>query len=70
MDIKTRLELTILEVQNSNIKTIEKCDNLVQIYNSLSKNLKAFQSQQDFYIEQDYFLKAAHEQLQSERHLG
>jgi len=42
------------------MKTIEKCDNLVTIYNSFAKSLKAFQMQQDFYIEQDYFLKAAH----------
>ncbi len=41
----------VLEIQDCNMETLSKCDNLISVYNS-SKNLKAFQSQNDFYLEQ------------------
>ena len=48
MEIRTKIELTSLEIQNSNERTIQKCNQIAMIYNK-DKGLKPLQSEVDFF---------------------
>ncbi len=61
MELRTKIELLVLDIQDCNMETLQKCDSLVSIYNN-NKSLKAFQSQQDFFMEQQEFLNEAKKQ--------
>ena len=43
MEIRTRIELIAVEIQNSNEKTIEKCNQVLSLYNK-DKNSKSIQN--------------------------
>jgi hypothetical protein len=49
MELRTKIELSVLEIQDCNMETLQKCDTLVAIYNT-SKTLKPLQSSQDFFM--------------------
>jgi hypothetical protein len=54
----------IIEIQDSNMSTLAKCDSLVQNYN-LSKTLKPFMAEKDFFLMQEEFLMESRGQLLS-----
>lgn len=69
MELRTRLELLVLEMQDCNMSTVHLCDELVGLYNS-TKSVKPLMAQEDFFMSQQQFLLSAKKQLRCQRQLG
>ena len=69
MDLRTAVELKVLEIQNHNERTVELCSTLMNVYQK-DKNSKPFQSENDLYQEEQKFIYQAFKQTEVERQLG
>jgi hypothetical protein len=69
MEIRTKIELKAVEIQNENGLTIEKCDEVVASYGK-DKTNKLFQAESDlFYLQQD-FLQQSISQTKTQQGYG
>lgn len=66
MDMRTAVEIKVLEIQNHNEKTHELCSSLMTVYQK-DKNSKPFQSENDLYQEEQKFVYQAFKQTEVER---
>jgi hypothetical protein len=69
MEIRTKIELKVVEIQNNNELTLELCNSLMSIY-SKEKHSKPFQAENDLYQEEQKFIYQAYVQTEVERELG
>lgn len=69
MDIRTQIELKVIEIQDNNSLTLDICNSLMGVYNK-DKNSKPFQSEADLYQEEQRFICQAYQQTEVERQLG
>jgi hypothetical protein len=67
IDIRTKIELIALEIQNSNKRTLEKCNLVSNTYNR-DKNSRSFDV--DFFTLQQSFVQEALEQTEIQREYG
>jgi len=69
MDMRTKIEMKIVEIQNCNELTLTLCNSLVTLFNK-TKNAKEFTSEKDMYREQQDFIYQTFIQTEMERQLG
>lgn len=69
MDIRTKIELHAVEIQNTNADTTEKCNKVVSYYKQ-DKTAKIFQAEVDlFQLQKDFIHQTIH-QTQIQRNFG
>ena len=66
MEIRTKIELQAVEIQNVNAQTSDKCDRVVECY----KSAKIFQSESDLFYLQQEFIASAFNQTLTQRSFG
>jgi hypothetical protein len=69
MEMKTKIELTINEIQNSNEAALQLCSSIMAIHKD-QKNLKPHQCDRDIYTEEQLFVYQAYVQTEVQRELG
>lgn len=65
-ETKTKIELTIIEIQNNNSAVLDLCNSIVSIFKD-QKNLKSQQCDKDMYSEEQQFIYRAFVQTEVEK---
>lgn len=69
MEMRTSIELKVVEIQNCNDLTLELCQSLISVFNK-DKHSKPFLSENDLYQEEQQFIYQAFIQTETERQFG
>lgn len=70
MEIRTKIELSLLEMQNSNVATAAVCDNYIKAHNKNKTQPKSSHAELDLYSILQLFLHSAYRQTLTQKQLG
>lgn len=69
MEIRIKVEMKVVEIQNENQLTHEQCDQVLATYND-NKLVKMFHTEQDFFFVQHLFLMQTIKQMSTQEMFG
>jgi hypothetical protein len=69
MEIRVKVEMKVVEIQNENGLTIEQCEVVQDIFNA-NKQIKVFFCEQDFFEVQQTFIRQALKQMTTQETFG